>query len=480
MLEQALHEISFVRKYALGFFCPGIAVDDDAPIRRYRVHSCMGHEIASGQDVWLLESSVPLRCDVPVVVKEDNSELLYLWPMLLQRHSDRLQRRTLYMFEKIPEPDNVFGYLSRLTATAIDHDDEWTTTLCETGAADHQWLFSRLQQEPLRQSLPAEMRDANVAHGIAFPTIGGLEGQTLGKHSETRVTLECAIAKGGFGTVYQGRTGDGRYVAVKVLETGAYSHLSQRHVRRFRQEFNKLQNTWAEHPSIVQCYEFGIDVLGRREYCWYSMELASHDLTVRLRQRQREIAPGKVVWNNPEMQDEVVEEYTAIVDAVAFLHTRDVIHRDIKPANILVVDQRLKLSDFGLVKDLSCKARSESASTSHPLSSEGGVLGTQAYMAPEQAEGGIVTLRSDVYSLGVVLAELAIGTRPERDMTVPAGSPIENDSGLGKLPFPLRQLIVRCTSKDPNQRPEDANHLKQLFAKVVANRRHRQPAQARR
>jgi serine/threonine protein kinase len=160
----------------------------------------------------------------------------------------------------------------------------------------------------------------------------------------------------------------------------------------------------------------------------------------------------------------VLEEFRAIAEAVAHLHDLNIIHRDIKPANILILDEgKLSLSDFGLVKEMD---RHDIGASTGMGSSRGTVVGTRHYMAPEQERGDPVSKAADVYSLGVVLAELITGHRPKKE-DVAAGSSIERDVHMDRLPEPLRRLILHWTDVDPAQRPGDAQYALHQFDQIA-------------
>jgi serine/threonine protein kinase len=448
-LERLFQEIRFVRRYPLGFVTAGYPVEGNLSLTRYRVHSCMGARVATGDEVYPLETPMRFVEGLPFIVAPNDSAVHYLWPLLLQRKSDATQMATLYVFEEI-DPDHQF--LTHICSAAIDHEDMWPQELGAGGSTSHDWFWERLRQLPATAPLPP---GTALAQDLALPLVGTLSGEILGGNR-----LLGPIAKGGFGTIYDAENREGKRIAVKVLETR--DDMGQ--FRRFQKEFDQLKHAGRQHRAIVECYDRGIDVLGRREYPWYSMEFAAGgDLNARLNER-RAILKGAVTWGDPVLREHVIKEFRTIAAAVAHLHDLNIIHRDIKPANVLIVEGaeggELRLSDFGLVKELE---RLQTGQSVGPGSTRGAILGTRDYMAPEQERGEGVEKTADVYSLGIVLAELAIGHRPKPDPFVAAGSPVEHDARLTLLPERLRRLIVDCTDMDPFRRPRDAHAVLHEF-----------------
>jgi hypothetical protein len=453
-LEEALQEVRFVSEYPLGFVRRSPGAPADADRHRYYLHSCMGAHVANTVEAHALEAPLTLRENVPFVVARNDSRLLYLWPLLGQRVAAHTGRHTLYVFEDIP--DRHGAYLAEVRSAAIDVRDEWRQVLRRPAPADHGWFLESLRELPAAPAVPPDL----LLGGRLLPSSGGkLVGQVLGSNR-----LLAVAATGGFSTVYSAENlATGERVAVKVLEAPE----AQRHLARFRQEFEKLRHA-GQHPNIIRCFEWGNPIIGGREYPWYSMEFAvGGDLTGRIEERRTECG-ADLPWERPALRAQVGCEFGAIAGAVAWLHGLGIVHRDIKPGNVLIMENgELRLTDFGLVKDLSPAA----ATLFIPRTSTGAVLGTRHYMAPEQERGEEVEKPADVYALGVLLAELATGERPVPHSHVPQGSTLEAGVAVRRLPAPLRRFILRCTDVRPEQRPADGRVMLEEFEPAAAGDR---------
>ncbi|MFT4843329.1 MAG: serine/threonine protein kinase [Candidatus Azotimanducaceae bacterium] len=224
-----------------------------------------------------------------------------------------------------------------------------------------------------------------IATGGVVPGAG-----TLGNRGRVGpFALRSVLGSGGMGTVYEAEQDEPRRrVALKVLSLGL---ANEQAVRRFKWEAEVLANL--RHPAIAQVHEVGVHKVGDIELPWFAMELVpgardliSYAQAKDLGQRQR------------------LELLLQVCDAVHHGHLQGVVHRDLKPQNILVDENgRAKVIDFGIARSMANDAQW----------TEGGVvLGTLHYMSPEQLRGRAVDLRSDIYSLGVVVFELIAGRRP--------------------------------------------------------------------
>ncbi|HLN80555.1 MAG TPA: protein kinase, partial [Thermoanaerobaculia bacterium] len=267
-----------------------------------------------------------------------------------------------------------------------------------------------------------------------------------------------ALGRGGMGEVYAAEdTKLGRRVALKLLPQEMAADTER--LRRFQREAQAL--ALLNHPNLVTIY---------------AVEEAAetHFITM-------ELVEGKTLGELTPPRGWPIREFLRLAiplaDAIGTAHLRGIIHRDLKPANVMVgSDGRVKVLDFGLAKlkqeDVG-SAEVSAMTTTAQLTAKHSVFGTAAYMSPEQAEGHPLDHRTDIFSLGIVLYELATGRRPfQGDTAVSVISSILRDSPPPPaqvnpdLPGDLDRIIGHCLAKDPARRYQSAldvrNDLQEL------------------
>jgi serine/threonine protein kinase len=261
------------------------------------------------------------------------------------------------------------------------------------------------------------------------------------------------LGSGGMGEVYRARdTRLGREVAIKVLPADRLSDSVRR--ARFEQEARTVATL--NHPHIVTLHEIesaeGIDFI------------------------VMELVPGKtldaVIPRHGMRLGEVLRIAIPLADALAAAHGAGIVHRDLKPANVMVTPEGVvKVLDFGLAKLTQAEEGAREDATTldarAKLSHPGTVAGTPAYMSPEQASGGKVDARSDVFAFGAVLYEMVTGRRP-----FGGGSTAEMLASLLKeqpkppseivvdVPRDLERIILRCLRKEPARRFQHVTDVK--------------------
>lgn len=238
----------------------------------------------------------------------------------------------------------------------------------------------------------------------------------------------------------------GREVALKVLPA---EMADRERLERFRREARAVAAL--NHPHIVTIFSVeeadGVHFL--------TMELVEgHSL-------DRLIPPGGLPV------ERIVEIASALADALAAAHGKGIVHRDLKPANVMVGEHyRIKVLDFGLAKDTRATGPNDATLTSAAHTATGVVMGTPAYMSPEQVQGQVLDHRTDLFSLGILLYELATGQRPFRGPSSAelASSILRDTPALvtdvrSELPSDLARIIRRCLEKDPRHRIQTARDI---------------------
>jgi serine/threonine protein kinase/Tol biopolymer transport system component len=273
--------------------------------------------------------------------------------------------------------------------------------------------------------------------------------------------IQALIGSGGMGDVYRARdTRLSRDVALKVLPPEVASDPER--VRRFEQEARAIAAL--NHPNIVTLYS----VEEADNLRFLTMELVEG--TPLSEQIPRDGLP----------LERLLDIGVALTDGLATAHARGIVHRDLKPANVMVTPEgRVKILDFGLAKLKPVAGLSEETTTASPATGDGRLLGTVAYMSPEQAEGRDVDHRSDIFSLGVMLYELATGQRPFKgDSTLSLLSAILRDTPAfltelkPEVPREFARSVRRCLGKDPERRYQSVkdvrNELEELKQEIAS------------
>ena len=268
-----------------------------------------------------------------------------------------------------------------------------------------------------------------------------------GELIDGRYQIGAVIASGGMATVYSAiDTRLDRPVAVKIM----HAHLAQDEdfVARFIREAKAAAAI--SHPNLISVHDQGWNT-GGTPAVFLVMELVSGSTLRDLINQKGRLAP-----------EEVLPILSEVLSALAVAHKAGIVHRDLKPENIMIsTEGKIKVGDFGLARAMSA---------GQTLTVDASVLlGTVAYLAPEQVQRGIADARSDIYSLGVVTFEALTGKKPYEGESpihiayqhvndrIPAPSTI-----VTTLPKEIDELVIRATSPDPDLRPANAQELLEL------------------
>ncbi len=275
-----------------------------------------------------------------------------------------------------------------------------------------------------------------------------IEDHQFGRLLDNRYRIGVRIARGGMASVYEAvDTRLDRTVAVKIMRPGlgdATTHDDESFARRFVQEAKAAARL--SHPNVVAVFDQGRDPV---------------DDTVYL---VMEYVPGHtlrdtIVKDAPMSPERALAIIDPVLSALGAAHRAGLIHRDVKPENVLIADDgRIKVADFGLAKAVS-------ADTQH-TATNGVLIGTVSYLAPELVVEQRADARADVYAAGVILFELLTGTKPHTGETpiavayrhvhhdVPAPSSVRPG-----IPAYVDALVARATIRDASLRPSDASVL---------------------
>jgi serine/threonine protein kinase len=280
------------------------------------------------------------------------------------------------------------------------------------------------------------------------PPSDPLVGRTLGRYRILGV-----VGKGGMGTVYEAEDPDlRRKVALKVLPAAVAG--DPKRLERFKREARSVAAL--SHPNVVTLHSV-------------EEEGDTHFLTMELVQGE---PLDRLIPDHGLDLGEILVRATQLAEGLRAAHEQGIIHRDLKPANVIVdTEGRLRILDFGLAKAQPARPDSSHAETSLDLTVQGTVLGTAPYMSPKQVEGKPLDRRSDIFSLGSILYEMATGRWPFPGETVgKVMSAILRDEPTlvtqlrSDLPEGLERIVSRCLEKDPAKRYQSARELRDALA----------------
>jgi len=304
--------------------------------------------------------------------------------------------------------------------------------------------------------------DSNRLGPMWQDALGALDGEPLESEPGPRAGQKIGpyevidvIGRGGMGTVYRARDATlGREVAVKALSSAFTGDPSG--LKRFAREARLLASL--NHPNIATIYDL-LEFEGRP---YLILELVEGETLA------DRVARGPLPF------DECLRVARQLAEALEEAHEKGVVHRDLKPSNVkLTAEGRVKVLDFGLAKSQATPALT-GASPSSATTRSGLVLGTPAYMSPEQARGHSVDSRTDIWSFGCLLYEMLSGERAFR-----GGSGFDVVASVlrdevawtklpGGIPASVQRLLRRCLEKNAASRPQAFSEIRQVLDEAAS------------
>jgi eukaryotic-like serine/threonine-protein kinase len=330
--------------------------------------------------------------------------------------------------------------LEKLYRSASERQPSERSAFLDAECRGDQELRAELELLLAKNTSPQARLDGPVSEAPGGSAASISIGTQLGAYR-----IESVLGQGGMGVVFRAYdTKLNRPVAIKILSDDLADAGARRRFQREAQMASSLN-----HPHILTVYDIG-DFEGRQ---YLATEFVDGGTLKNWRQQ------------HPRTWEDIAELLTGVADGLATAHQAGILHRDIKPDNILVTASGYaKLADFGLAK---LADKSQPADITRTIAEEqtqqGIIVGTIAYMSPEQAAGKTLDARSDMFSFGVVLYEMLAGNRPFQAATnlellqqVIHGTPppLSDD-----VPEPLRVLVARALEKDPGKRYSSMREL---------------------
>jgi len=362
-------------------------------------------------------------------------------------------------------PHNRWIQVKALFGAAVDRKPEERTAFLLAQCPDDESL--RREVEALL-SADAEAGTFIETPAVVIPASSAPSTMLSGTNMAALRPGECLgpyeivefVGAGGMGEVYRAHDSRlGRQVAIKVLLGGSSEGSAA--AERFEQEARAASAL--NHPNIVTIYDIGRSRVGRESVAYLAMELVE-GCTIRNLLVEGALRLGQLL-------DLAVQ----IAEALAAAHDRGIVHRDLKPENIMISREgRVKILDFGLARvERAFVGQPTGADTARRVTQAGTIVGTLAYMSPEQANGAAVDFRSDQFSFGTVLYQMATGTHPFREDSTPetlAAILAAEATPIGRLapelPAPLQWIVTRCLARNAEDRYRSTEDLARELAIV--------------
>ncbi len=380
-----------------------------------------------------------------IELEYDNSVAGYVMRRETGGHQDSTgSHEAEYIFlTPVTEEIELSGILSPAFKVAADNPD------MAAGSQIEQTIIEKIPPASYSPELP-EVESPEVESNAGTSSVEApfiLTGKQIGFYK-----VESPIGRGGMGEVYLARDLRlGRRVALKLLRHDF--HQTEEKVQRFRQEARAVSAL--NHPNIVTIYEVG------------EVDSAPCIISEYIEGRTLRTLIAGTETGRPLKLNRILEITMQLAGALGAAHQAGIIHRDIKPENIMVRgDGYVKVLDFGLAKLSESFDGSGKSGKAFQGNVPGIVLGTVSYMSPEQARGGEVDPRTDIFSLGIVLYEMITGRKPFTGLTtseildsILSREPQPVAGFLPDAPAELQRIISRALDKERDRRYSTMNEL---------------------
>ena len=327
--------------------------------------------------------------------------------------------------------------------------DEYLSAQCEGDLALRREVESLVAEAELEENFIDESAMSLALKVMSDAKSGSFAGQVIGHYKILKL-----LGSGGMGEVYLAEDSTlERLVALKFLSSGFDDEWAKAQLIREARAVAQL-----DHPNI--CVIHGIEQIG--EHNFIVMQYVEGDDV------------SCLVKQGPLERDQALNFAEQIARALSAAHSRGIIHRDVKPKNAMVgPDGQIKILDFGLAKYVQSNTKTNPASQLDQTQA-GTVIGTVAYMSPEQTRGESLTAATDVFSLGVFLYEIFAGVNPflrdTKEETIKALANYDPPE-LTDLPNGFADIVQKCLSKDATARYSDAGEVLKDIQSSLARRR---------
>lgn len=342
--------------------------------------------------------------------------------------------------------------INKIFQSALDLDESERRDYLDKACADDESLRGQVETLIAADDKAGTFIDGNAASDAAH-LLDEAHDLTLSGNRIEHYEIISVLGSGGMGKVYLAKDSKlNRSIAIKTLPDSFARR--KEHVKRFQTEAKAAATL--NHPNVATVYS--VEETGEPRY-FITMEYVEGRALSEL------IPPGGVDLRS------FLGWFVSLADALSHAHSKGVIHRDIKPNNIMITESgNPKILDFGLAR---IDRPSENEASTLSLTKTGQVLGTPAYMAPEQAEGKGSDNRTDIFSLGVIMYEAITGEKPfkgDNYASIISDLLTKQPTGVAELrpdvPALVARLIMKCLEKNPQNRYQSMDEVRVILSEV--------------